>query len=966
MDETFTLDTVERPTVLFFSEPEGLSISICEILLSNYCRVNICSEKHEAWKVLSSHLKDNINLEVINTNEFKDSIEYLIFESKLFSKIEEEIKVIVKKEEDNIKKALKVIEERKVRGVFIFPRNYDSQHGQIFGQLINKFFGQNNINVEIVYIDPPIGPRMLLTNRFFCSRLIKQLIRNETLNIPSDIQTVKPLAIADSAKSIVRQLFSFSFPGENIILEGNEIALDSLIKNIQEILGIRINVNYVNERFIQLGSENRKIIIGNREIAEGIKSTIEWFKKNNQNFLIEENLKVSGRPREIQSTVLSYPVPDKKQESVKIVERAVKVDEKKEIVKQHKDEDKQNIITLETKKKKGGEVKAKSDKRIKTRDKDKSIFRWLFLSIFILISPFMLLGFSIFSLYAGEKTFLQDELTTSRVLGIISKNTSIASVKILNIYSIIPKIGGSFSSIGHYAMFVKTNSNVLIDTVDIALKGDALLNNILGTKPYDTLEPANELSLSLNALYRELSFLEAEYKVLKKYKTVDLKELMRQMVLIKDREKLENLRLLVENLPNILGQEKPKTYIVILQNNFNTRPTGGFIETVAVLKFDKGRLTDSNVIDVRTADEQLKGSVEPPQPIKYYLSQENWYLKDSNWDPDFTQSAIKAEWFLEKEMDISADGVIALDLTTVRDLISVFGQITVKEFNQELTEENFYDVFMAKEGNAEESNKGIRFSTALTQALISQVLELNSKGVEFFKVVFNSLASKGIQAYLNDSSPQNAISKLDWNGRFTFPVCTIKNCFSDWAAVVNANMANNNAGYYITQEKQIDIKVDHKKLTRALTINMENSANPVLGYDGKYRDYIRFYIPKDSSLGKIQLGQGSDAVYVTPVVSNLLEYKEVGFFIEVSPGETKKIMITWSGNHNMDITQDGEYYFYVRKQAGVDKMDVNTAIEFPKDVNLDAIYPFSLTGLNTIEYNTKSSRDIFSRISFKK
>ena len=112
----------------------------------------------------------------------------------------------------------------------------------------------------------------------------------------------------------------------------------------------------------------------------------------------------------------------------------------------------------------------------------------------------------------------------------------------------------------------------------------------------------------------------------------------------------------IEIFPWLIGQDQKRTYLVLLQNNNELRPTGGFIGSFAFLTFDKGKFVDFEVQDVYWADGQLKGHVEPPSELKKYLGEANWYLRDSNWDPDFPTSAVKAQWFLEKETGRVVDG----------------------------------------------------------------------------------------------------------------------------------------------------------------------------------------------------------------------------------------------------------------------------------------------------------------------
>ena len=147
-----------------------------------------------------------------------------------------------------------------------------------------------------------------------------------------------------------------------------------------------------------------------------------------------------------------------------------------------------------------------------------------------------------------------------------------------------------------------------------------------------------------------------------------------------------------QRLPYLLGNDKTKTYLILFQNNMELRPTGGFIGSFSLVKFSKGKMVDMPVYDVYTADGQLKGYVEPPTPIRDFLGEANWFLRDSNWDPDFAISAQRAEWFLNKELEIGVDGVVGIDLEIIRSLIKIVGPIKLIDFNQTIDENNMNDV----------------------------------------------------------------------------------------------------------------------------------------------------------------------------------------------------------------------------------------------------------------------------------
>ena len=81
-----------------------------------------------------------------------------------------------------------------------------------------------------------------------------------------------------------------------------------------------------------------------------------------------------------------------------------------------------------------------------------------------------------------------------------------------------------------------------------------------------------------------------------------------------------------------------KIYLLLLQNNMELRPTGGFIGSVGLLDLQDGKMNNLDILDVYTIDGQLKGHVDPPDPIRKYFNQPNWFLRDSNFDPDFANS----------------------------------------------------------------------------------------------------------------------------------------------------------------------------------------------------------------------------------------------------------------------------------------------------------------------------------------
>lgn len=202
-------------------------------------------------------------------------------------------------------------------------------------------------------------------------------------------------------------------------------------------------------------------------------------------------------------------------------------------------------------------------------------------------------------------------------------------------------------------------------------------------------------------------------------------------------------------MPDILGKEGEKNYLVLFQNNMELRPTGGFIGSFAVLKIDNGVFSNLEVYDVYDVDGQLKGYVEPPWQIKSFLNEASWYLRDSNWDPDFSVSAKRAQWFLNKSVGIKVDGVISFDISFVKDMISVMGGITVPDYSVKIDTNNFYDIvqFEAEKNFFAGSRQKDNFLTALSRAVLFELKNSDSRYFFLFCLLFIGILTRGIYSY---------------------------------------------------------------------------------------------------------------------------------------------------------------------------------------------------------------------------
>ena len=612
------------------------------------------------------------------------------------------------------------------------------------------------------------------------------------------------------------------------------------------------------------------------------------------------------------------------------------------------------------------ELKNEKDDQVKILSKENQtlslkkslLYGTLFALFSLILLPLLLSLFSTVGLFLARYLVVKGDLNLARkTLRLSTLSATVAK----NEFQLI-----SLKTPENLSAIIERASQIGIKAIDLIDVSKELGSKIVGEEVYSPRNYSNEISLLLDSIYKETGFLQGDFQSLTPFVKRTLSSFSINEKYLEKRESLINLKVLAEVLPDILGDDKKRSYLILFQNNMELRPTGGFIGSFAIVTFDKGRIAEINVSDVYSADGQLKGHIEPPVPIKNCLGEANWFLRDSNWDPDFPTSSERAEWFLDKEIDRKVDGVLAVNLGLVERILKETGPVRVVDFNEDIDYKNLYEKtqLQAESSFFPGSYKKANYLTGLTRALLDRAQNVEEGNYfNLAKAVRESLEAKDIQIFLHNKSGQAAIYSLGWDGGVVEPRCG-GNCMADWLGVVEANVGVNKANYFIKRKLRLEISATGGEIIKKLEVNIENKASPVLGNSGKYKVYLRVLSPIASEVEDVQIYSGELPSYIAPETSNVRGHKESGVLVEVAPGEDKKIIFVWRIPLTVDLNQSGEYLLYLRKQAGTKEDPVNIKISFPQLGSLRITPVYSLTEEGFYEYNTTLARDFVSRVSW--
>lgn len=385
-------------------------------------------------------------------------------------------------------------------------------------------------------------------------------------------------------------------------------------------------------------------------------------------------------------------------------------------------------------------------------------------------------------------------------------------------------------------------------------------------------------------------------------------------------------------IPAIAGFPDAKTYLFLLQNNTELRPTGGFIGTYGVLKATAGEITSFSTSDVYTLDRPVRNTlhIDPPAPLKKYNDTTQWFFRDSNWSPDFPTSAERALDFYRRENgpQKNFDGVIAVTPVFIGTLLRITGDITVEKIT--FTPENLVDRLQPLADRKE-------LIGDMSKILMNRVLALpQRRWQELIAAMVTSLEERHLLLYARDQTLQSRIVDQHWGGAMPIPVI-------DGLAVVDANLASLKTDSVVDRLVAYDLDATGDRLNATATVTYTNRAT-FTPTTTRYRTYTRFYVPLGSQLVKAEGMMRDDKIrgggVGTVDVSEELGQTVFGMFISVEPGQsgTLKVVYTLPPKITTAIA-DGQYQLSVRKQPGTRAHQLQASIRFPKEVS-------SLTGVD--------------------
>lgn len=792
--------------------------------------------------------------------------------------------------------------------------------------LTTEFTEKKRIDARIVRLDWVYGPRMALNTGGILSRIIKQGIEGGPIKIPGDgSRKIRPTFIGDVVYGLSKAMFSSGTSGKIYsLVNPKEETLLSVVYQLQGLIGQELKIEYVaDEEIIDVTSE--KDLLAQRDldwkpkvgINDGLEQTVEYFQKR-----------------------------IKKPAQIKLAE------EEKQPIKEKK-------------------IKKKSWLQQKGLVIGLLILVLFFLSYLpgsILINS--LLGIK--NLHLAYKAAASGNFVkTVSSAKAAEKEFTLAheSLKTLGPIFSLPVFDDLQSKAETY-LTIGIQAGGGLEKLGLSAKNMVEISQaIFQGQTVDINQLSSEISNSLDSVYQQFSYLEAQIKskpetqqTLEKFDgdLVEKLSTTREMILKAKRGSLF--------LPDLVGLYGRRTYLILFQNNMELRPTGGFIGSFALTTFENGRLIDFQVSDVYSVDGQLKGHVEPPEAIRRYLGEAGWYLRDSNFSPDFPTSAARAAWFLDKGIGRKVDGILAIDLYLAQRILKALGPIKLIDYQEEINADNLFEraEYYAEVNFFPGSTQKKDFLGSLANALFEETKGAEEKKwLGLGRAIYQSLKSKDLLIYLNNQEVAKILTDLGWDGGVRNVKCAVvEKCLIDYLMVVESNLGVNKANYFVKRNltHQVSFEPDGK-VKENLRIEYHNQSQSEIFPAGRYKNYLRILVPEGTTLQKVTV-DGKE------IDEDKIDEEEIngkiafGFLVEV-PIESKKVVeINYQLANRLSLEEGSHYLLYLQKQPGIEDDVFNFWFIPPVKAKVVSAKPQANMASGLLVFTPKLDQDLVFEVAF--
>jgi len=391
-------------------------------------------------------------------------------------------------------------------------------------------------------------------------------------------------------------------------------------------------------------------------------------------------------------------------------------------------------------------------------------------------------------------------------------------------------------------------------------------------------------------------------------------------VLITLNESAPDVKKALTLFPTLLGTEGAEIrYMIIMQNDKEIRPTGGFWTNYATFKVKNAvPISDFTSKDMYSIDLALESIdsyydfPDAPAPYTKYLKVEHLFTRDTNTSPDFPTSVANFMEFYDMAGKVvpseikPVSGVIAIDTNVLSELMAITGPVTVNGVTY--TSDNVVLELerLASLTLAEQAGRKRVLGYLMGEMLVNVFESEKNLWSQLIEVGIDLAVRKHILVNLDSVEAQELIEKYGLGGTITDPV------EGDYAYVVSTNLGGDKTNWFVEKDVTHTLEEVNGRWTKTVTIEYSypQPSAEYAPFVKRFRDWVRVYVPSGSELISAEgiedsFGGGSEKG------KNYFDG-----FLTLGPDETKTVVFKYYLPDGIVVSGE-PYTLLIQKQPGI-------------------------------------------------
>ncbi|MGN0064710.1 MAG: DUF4012 domain-containing protein [Nocardioides sp.] len=394
---------------------------------------------------------------------------------------------------------------------------------------------------------------------------------------------------------------------------------------------------------------------------------------------------------------------------------------------------------------------------------------------------------------------------------------------------------------------------------------------------------------------------------------------------------------LLDQLPATLGAEKKQKYLVTMLNQSEQRHSGGAGLTLATLTADDGRIELGEPVDATDGETFERLNWKPVRGNIFHRPDST--IAGATYAPSWSVSGPEVARAWQKLRGQRIDGVIAVDLTALADLLDVTGPVKDTGFGT-LTGDNLVREVIGNYDPYEGDTEGRKELNRELVPLFADLVFDSSQLTEKLTSLHDSAEGRHFAVWMRSEETQALVADAGLAGDLT-------STDHDYLAVSNQNTNAAKSDFWLRRDVSSRVRVAADGSARVrVTVQLHNDSPPwpfskpdpegssfVTRWNGMSQ---AVFVPKDATGFRATLGGVADD---SPWVDTFFDHQVVRADILLSPGARETYVLEYRVPAAAVVGDDGElaYGLVLDPHTLVQAEGREVTVEFPDSMSVTGL-----------------------------